>query len=235
MKNRILWGVTILPLVVVLSVMKFLPDDLPTHYDINGNIDTWGSKYNKLIFPIIIIALTLVWKLLIRYFEKKSINALGEKERIEAAGNVKVLYIVVICETIIFNIMCYTFLISACLEVRNSSNTMNIDINTVMNVVYGFLFIICGNFLPKCKRNGVVGLRTPWSIKNDAAWAKSQRWGGIILVVSGLLIWLVNALIGGLTATIIMVGLLLLFAILAFPLSYVAWKRSDSEADLNKM
>lgn len=229
MKDRILWIVTILPLVVVLSVMRFLPDELPTHYDINGNIDAWGSKYTKLILPIIIIAVTLVWKLLIRYFEKKSIYAVQEKARKEAAGNVKVLYIVVISETIIFNIMCYTFLISACLEVRNNSSTMNIDINTVMNVVYGFLFIVCGNFLPKCKRNGAIGLRTPWSMKNDAAWAKSQRWGAIMLVVSGLIIWLGNALVGGFAATIIMIGQLLLVAILAFPLSYVAWKKSNEE------
>lgn len=231
MKNKILWITTLLPLVVTLISINFLPERIPRHYDLQGNIDAWGSKNTMFIFPIIIIVITLIWLLLIRYFEKKSTNAEEDKERKEAAGNAKVLYIVAIVENIVFNVMCYSFLISAYLEVKTNAQTMAIDINTVMGVVYGLMFIVLGNMMSKCKRNSILGLRTPWSMKNDIAWAKSQRWGGISFVVSGVIIIISAFIFDGLAVIGIMVGVLTLDAILCFPLSYIAWKKSEDEGD----
>lgn len=231
MKNKVLWITTFLPLVVTLVAINFLPARIPRHYDLQGNIDAWGSRNTMFILPIIIIVITLFWILLIRYFEKKSINAPEDKERKEAIGNAKVLYIVAIVENVIFNIMCYSSMISAYLEVQSNSQTMAIDINTVMGVVCGLVFIVLGNLMPKCKRNGFVGLRTHWSMKNHVAWAKSQRWGGITFVISGLIIWISTFIYGGITATVIMIGILLLDAVLCFPLSYLAWKKSGKEED----
>ena len=59
MKNKILWIISVIPLIVTLFVLRFLPDELPAHYDFEGNIDRWGSKYEELIFPIIILVLAL--------------------------------------------------------------------------------------------------------------------------------------------------------------------------------
>ncbi|MEG2935065.1 MAG: hypothetical protein RR844_01090, partial [Clostridium sp.] len=62
-----------------------------------------------------------------------------------------------IVENIVFNVMCYSFLISAYVEVQTNAQTMAIDINTVMGVVYGLMFIVLGNMMSKCKRNSVLG------------------------------------------------------------------------------
>lgn len=231
MKNKILWITTFLPLVVTLISINFLPERIPRHYDLQGNIDAWGSKNTMFIFPIIIIVVTLIWLLLIRYFEKKSISAEEDKERKESAGNAKVLYVVAIVENIVFNVMCYSFLISAYLEVKTNAQTMAIDINTVMGVVYGLMFIVLGNMMSKCKRNSVLGLRTPWSMKNDIAWAKSQRWGGISFIVSGIIIIISAFIYEGLVVIGIMIGVLTLDAVLCFPLSYIAWKKSEEESN----
>lgn len=227
MKNKILWITTFLPLAVTLIVINFLPERIPRHYDLQGNIDAWGSRYTMFIFPVVIILITLIWLLFIKYFEKKSISAEEDKERKEAAGNAKVLYIVAIVENIVFNVMCYSFLISAYVEVQTNAQTMAIDINTVMGVVYGLMFIVLGNMMSKCKRNSVLGVRTPWSMKNDIAWAKSQRWGGISFIVSGIIIIISAFIYGGLAVICIMIGVLTLDAVLCFPLSYVAWKKSE--------
>ncbi|MEG2935064.1 MAG: DUF1648 domain-containing protein [Clostridium sp.] len=81
MKNKILWITTFLPLVVTLIVINFLPERIPRHYDLQGNIDAWGSRYTMFIFPVVIILITLIWLLFIKYFEKKSISAEEDKER----------------------------------------------------------------------------------------------------------------------------------------------------------
>ena len=45
-----------------------------------------------------------------------------------------------------------------------------------------------GNVMPKLKRNSLMGLRTKWSLSSDEAWRKSQRFGGITLAVTGILL-----------------------------------------------
>ena len=46
-----------LPLVISIVALTFLPDLIPAHYNIKNEIDRWGSKYEILIIPIIIILL----------------------------------------------------------------------------------------------------------------------------------------------------------------------------------
>ena len=40
--------------------------------------------------------------------------------------------------------------------------------------------------MPKTTRNGMVGLRTKWSMADDVCWQKSQRLGGMLMVGTGL-------------------------------------------------
>ena len=46
-----------LPLIISMIALIFLPDLIPAHYNIKNEIDRWGSKYEILIIPIIIILL----------------------------------------------------------------------------------------------------------------------------------------------------------------------------------
>ena len=66
MKNKILWGLTLLPMFITAVALKFMPDKVPMHYNMSGEIDRWGSKYENFIFPCIIIVMTVFWKLLMR-------------------------------------------------------------------------------------------------------------------------------------------------------------------------
>ena len=54
-------------------------------------------------------------------------------------------------------------------------------------VLIGLLFIFIGNLLPKAPRNFFVGIRTPWTISNEDIWRKTHRLGGVIFVISGLI------------------------------------------------
>ena len=54
---RILW---ILPLTAVLIALPLLPEQIPAHYGIDGQVDRFGSKYETLIFPAITITFGLL-------------------------------------------------------------------------------------------------------------------------------------------------------------------------------
>ena len=62
-----------------LIAMAFLPDIIPVHFDIHGEVDRWGSKYELLILPGV---LALMWSICdksIGFFLKNEKNKDDEK------------------------------------------------------------------------------------------------------------------------------------------------------------
>ncbi|MBQ2795566.1 MAG: DUF1648 domain-containing protein, partial [Oscillospiraceae bacterium] len=59
MKNKktLYFILMFLPLLVTLITLPFLPESIPAHYNLAGEIDRWGSKYESLIFPVFIIGI----------------------------------------------------------------------------------------------------------------------------------------------------------------------------------
>ena len=49
--SGILFATALIPIAAVLIALQFLPAEIPAHYDINMNIDRWGSKYESLLMP----------------------------------------------------------------------------------------------------------------------------------------------------------------------------------------
>ncbi len=212
MKIKLLWALSFLPLLITLIALTLYPSEIPVHYDAVGNIDRWGSKYEMLIFPIIIIFMTAFFCFLIYYFKKKEQND-DEKVVESAKQNGKIISLAAFGILILFSIMQFSIMISAFIELQNDLEKMAIDINVVVNVGVGIFLVIIGNYMPKSKRNGIVGLRTVSSMKNDLIWAKSQRFAGILFVITGVATIISAIIIGGIASTIILIILILISAI----------------------
>ena len=45
----------LLTLILVLAALPFLPDRIPAHYDAAGVVNRWGSKFEMLIFPGLVL------------------------------------------------------------------------------------------------------------------------------------------------------------------------------------
>ena len=73
---------------------------------------------------------------------------------------------------------------------------MKIDINLIMPILFGLLFTVIGNYLPKCKQNYTIGIKIPWTLDSEENWNKTHRFAGIFWVVGGLAT-LVLGLFGG--------------------------------------
>lgn len=226
MKNKILWFFTLLPTFITVIAIKYLPNQIPAHYDIAGNIDRWGSKYENFIFPVIIILLTLHWYLYINYFKKKQSKSIDEKTISEAKQNEKIIYYVAIGMAILFTILHVALLVSTFITVKKNLQTMAIDINIVTNIAIGFLISVSGNFMPKCKLNGVVGIRTKWSKKNNSTFAKSNRFGGIVFILTGIAIIAETIILGEVLSTFLMIGIIIAASIICTIYSYKVAKEA---------
>ena len=117
--KKIMWIVAMIPVVVTSVVLQFMPDVIPMHHDLEGNTDRWGSKTESLIFPIIILFITLFWHLLINVFEKKSITAKTEKEQMEAKSSAKDWVVFGFCMAIMLGIMhCFILYLHGYKQIR---------------------------------------------------------------------------------------------------------------------
>ena len=60
------------------------------------------------------------------------------------------------------------------------------DLTFFVFVLLGLLFMLIGNYLPKCRRNFTLGIKVKWALCNDENWNMTHRFGGKVWVLVGL-------------------------------------------------
>ncbi len=84
----------------------------------------------------------------------------------------------------------------------------------------GLLAILLGNYMPKCKPNHTIGIRTRWALSNEENWNATHRFGGKVQVAGGLLL-MICAFLPEAVFPWALVGLLL--AVAGLPTLYSYW------------
>lgn len=174
-------------LFVTLLVLRELPAEIPAHYDSAGNITRWGSKYELLILPMILLLVSFGSRFLLLHLRRKAEQAGSDKERQAAAANAKVVVIVIFSQALILSCIQGVALYNTVFVLRGESFLSTFAGEKLLTILCGSLLLVPGNILPKCRRNGMVGFRLPWTKYNDITWQKSNRFAGMMLVAAGAL------------------------------------------------
>ena len=199
--KRIVFGILMfLPLAVVLVALPFLPDQIPAHYGFDNQVTRWGSKYEALLFPILTIVFGLFLLAMTRY---------AAKHEESGKNNENVCLITGIVSLALFNLMTAYFLYTDFHKVENLSEAA-FDVNQLIFGFFGLCMLIIGNVMPKLRMNSMIGLRTSWSMKNEQTWKKSQRFGGISSIISGILMILASLMTRGLRCFMLCMGILVI-------------------------
>lgn len=222
-KELIFWIFAILPFIITGTFMTFLPDRIPTHYDINGNIDNYGSKHTYWIIACLMFVAIVILRLFMLYSDKKSYSS--EKEQAHSLSNSNVLYYVGIGIGIFESITIFFTLYSAYIESTSGSTKAQIDIYKILTFAFGFIFILFGNLLPKTRKNRYLGIRTVWSMNNEKTWAATHKFGGVLMIISGFAMIILGIFTKGTTALIgILVTIFAMTGIVTY-YSYIAYKK----------
>lgn len=216
-KKIILYVLMFLPLGFCLIALPFLPEQIPAHYGFNNQVDRWGSKYEVLIFPLISILFGIIMLVAAWYASKKEESG---------KNNENICIITGICCLVLFNAMAAYFLYTDFNQVQNLSST-GININQLIFAIIGIFMIIIGNIMPKTRLNSIIGLRTKWSMKNEAVWKKSQRFGGISFITAGIIIFVISLLTSGFTCLLISLSIILAVSIIDVIYTYIAAKNTN--------
>lgn len=59
-----------------------------------------------------------------------------------------------------------------------------------MLILVGVVFIVVGNYMPKCKQNYTMGIKLPWTLNDEENWNKTHRMAGKLWVITGFLVML---------------------------------------------
>ena len=89
--------------------------------------------------------------------------------------------------------------------------------------------MICGNYLPKCKRNYTLGIKLPWTLDNEDNWNKTHRFAGFVWVLGGIL-FTISAFFSFAYA---MIGIVVLLMVLPPIYSYLTYKNQLIKAKIS--
>jgi len=153
----------------ILLLLPEMPDSVPMHWNINGDVDRWGSKINMLwlgLLPAGIWAL-MTW---IPKIDPKKANyeKFGSSYRIMRA--VIVLFMIAVNWLTVIKVL------------YDSTNIV-----LFIKIFLGMLFTALGNLLIRIRPNWFTGIKTPWTLADPVIWKKTHRLGGYLMFFSGIL------------------------------------------------
>ena len=215
-KKTVYYILMYLPLVIVLIALPYLPEKIPAHYGFDNQVDRWGNKYEALLFPII--------SLLMGYFLLRMAK-LAAKQEEHGENNKNVTIIVGILLLVLFNALNAYSLYTSFNKVENLSS-VSLDIGQLVFGIIGVLMIVLGNVMPKLRMNSTIGLRTPWSMKNEGIWKKCQHIGGISFIIGGIIIIGICIAVKGTSCLLSVLGVWAILIVIDVFLTYIVAKRN---------
>lgn len=161
--------IILLPVVAGALLWDSLPEQIATHFGIDNEPDNWQTK-SFVVFGIPFILLAFHWVCVLA-------TALDPKSK---GLNRKVFHMVLWILPVISLWVCglaYT------IALGNEVNT-----SFLSRAFAGLMFLIFGNYMPKCKQNHTIGIKVTWTLRNEENWNKTHRFAGRLWVAGGLLL-----------------------------------------------
>lgn len=84
---------------------------------------------------------------------------------------------------------------------------------------------ICGNLMYNLRPNMYLGIRTPWTLKNETVWRKTHRLGGVMLFVFGVAGFIGTLLADAQQIHFILVAVVLISTLIPAVYSYIIYEK----------
>ncbi len=161
--------VTLLPMLAGLVMWNVLPDRITTHWGMNGEADGFSSKgFAVFVLPLILLATH--WLCIF-------VTLRDPKNKDQSSKVFVMIMWIIPIVSLITNGMVYAVALGS---------TVGVDI--AVRVLLGLMFIILGNYLPKCKQNRTIGVKVSWALQNEENWNKTHRFTGRLWVAGGVVL-----------------------------------------------
>ena len=161
--------ITLIPIIIGLILWDNLPDQVPMHWNINGEVDGFATKTQAVfVMPLVLVAFHWIC-VLVTLLDPK-------KQNINDKMFTLVLWIIPI-----ISLLCNSMVYATALGHK-------ISVEVIMPLFMGALFVVIGNYMPKCKQSYTLGIKLPWTLDDEENWNKTHRLAGFLWVIGGVVI-----------------------------------------------
>lgn len=160
--------ITILPMFIGLYFWNRLPEQMGTHFGVNGEVDGYSSKAFA-VFGTPILLLAVEWFCAF-------VTANDPKKQNISPKLFKLILWIVPIVSLFIALFLYSYNLG-----------FNINITNAAGIFVGLIFIIIGNILPKAKHNYTVGIKIPWTLANEENWNRTHHLAGYLWVIGGII------------------------------------------------
>jgi len=185
-----------------------LPATIPIHWNARGVIDGWAPKWEGvLIAPctgLVIAALLILF------------GPWREQDGWDAEEEARAHYHPTIV-ALVAGICCY---VNAVVLIAGMG--WHLDIPSHVGIGVGLLIAVLGNVLRQVPQNGAVGIRTPWTLGNEAVWARTHRIASWLFMMAGAVMVVTGVMGQGMTPGLVAIGAA---AVVSVGYSYVVSRR----------
>ncbi|MDX2002511.1 MAG: SdpI family protein [Chitinophagales bacterium] len=161
-------GLMLAALVLSLIFWNKMPDRIPIHYNLQGEIDNYGPKGMLfLLFPGIGLLVYAIIQLLPMIDPKRNIRDYMDNFR--SFGTILMAFLFCLYLVQLLGILGYSH-----------------NLNQYIPMLIIFMMMALGNFFGKLRPNYFIGIRTPWTLENERVWIKTHRFAGYVWVLASI-------------------------------------------------
>lgn len=199
--------VCLLPLILSAFLYPKLPDQVPIHFDLHGTPDSYASKaIGAFVLPLLLALSNVVLQLILNNDPKRREDDFVR----ELSKWILPIFSFLLVPTTLFIALGY-----------------NIRIERILPIAISLLFLVIGNYLPKCRQNYTVGIKIPWTLASEENWNRTHRFAGWLW--SGASIIMLIASLGGWAFG--WVGLVCILTMVIAPIiySFLYYKKTEKK------
>ena len=205
--------VILLPIIFGVIFWGSLPDTITTHFGSDGTPDGASSKaFAVFALPLIMLALHLVCILTTFLTNRKN----GQSEK---------------AYSLIFFITPMLSIFVATLIYATAFN-YDLHLGSILCVIFGLMFVLMGNYMPKITRNRTMGVKLKWTLASDENWAATHRVAGRVWFFGGFVVML-GALLPLNALMIALFPAILLLVLIPTVYSYVFYRKQLASGEID--
>lgn len=198
--------VILIPILIGIVLWDKLPDQVPVHWNINGDVDGFATKAQAVfLMPLVLVAFHWICVL--------GTSLDPKKQNINDKIFTLVLWIIPV-----ISLLCNSMVFATALGHK-------VSVEIIMPLFMGALFVIIGNYMPKCKQSYTVGIKIPWTLNDEENWNKTHRMAGFLWVIGGIVI-MATAFLGAFWLFFVV---LIPMVFVPFVYSYLLYKKNKTE------
>ena len=199
-----------IPFLYLAYIWDSLPEKVPVHWNLEGEIDRYGSKTELLIIPFVLPLLTYLIFFVVPYIDpKKQIEMMGKKYH-----QLKFIFV------LMMSVLAVYIIHASSIATLTSAKFIFIGIAMIIAVL--------GNYLQSIKPNYFIGIRTPWTLESNEVWKLTHRLAGKLWVSGGILIGILTLFIDKNLFFWIFIGIIIIITIIPLLYSYFKFKELDT-------